>query len=373
MRVAFIIPEKEYPWDSVHQGIGYIAAYAARHFPIEACRVFLTNGTTDQELTDFLSLGWDVIGFSLTQPGLNEAKEIFKTVSMPKSAKIVVGGSEPTSLDKGIFDALPEIDYSVVGEGEITFLELLQHLCGEKEISRIKGLIYRKAEGLICENEPRPFEKDLEVFPCPDRSLFPYRYEFHSIIGTRGCPYHCTFCNSSANWRHSYRLRKPTTIAAEIKSIINDYGREKYIAFKDDSFNINQQWTLELCSLMEKLRVRWWIRGLRASAVTAEVANGIVDSGCMGASCGVESANDECLKTMKKGTTIEEIMKGVELLQSRGMPICGQFIIGNQADTLDTIKESIECAKRFSSATFGVAYPLPHTVLHEFVTNNRYF
>jgi len=370
-RIAFIIPDKTYPWDSVHQGVGYIAAYTTKHHPQVKCAVFRTSGTQQQELTAFLAPGWDIVAVSLTKPALEESRTILQAVKQAGSAKIVVGGSEVTTVEEGIFTILPEIDFAVSGEGEITFSELLGALAGKNELAGIKGLIYRDGDGLIRKNAPRLFQTDLEEFPYPERTLFQYDYDFHSIIGSRGCPYRCTFCNSSANWNHTYRLRKPKTVAAEIKEIIRQYGHSKHFAFNDDSFNINRQWVLELCEQLKEFQIRWWIRGLRAGLVTEEIAAKLAEAGCFGASCGVESANNEALKIMRKSTTIEEIMRGVDFLQARGLDVIGQFIIGNQGDTLATVKESLKCARRFKKATFGIAYPIEHTYLWEFVEENK--
>ncbi len=150
----------------------------------------------------------------------------------------MVGGAEVTTEEEEILGLLPNIDFAVSGEGEHTFCELLECIRGKGDVAKVKGLLYRDDTGNILKNEARPFEPDLEKFPYPDRILFRYPYEFHSIIGTRGCPYKCTFCNSSSNWRYSYRLRKPETIAEEIQYVLNLYGNRKYFAFNDDSCDV---------------------------------------------------------------------------------------------------------------------------------------
>ena len=152
------------------------------------------------------------------------------------------------------------------------------------------------------------------------------------------------------------------------------YGRDKYIAFDDDAFNINKKWVVEVCGLLEKLKVRLWIRGIRAGLVTKEVAKALKDAGCFGVACGVESADNDALKSMRKATTIEEILRGVEIIKSSGIRnVTGQFIIGNQGDTLATVKKSIEHAKYFTQPTFGIAYPIPNTFLYDYISENGYF
>ncbi len=373
MRIGFIIPDKEMPWDSVHQGVGYVAAYAKERFPLDDHQVFRTYGAGKNEQREFLQQDWDVVGLTVTNPMIEESASITRQIKSLGSARIVVGGSEVTTLETEIFEKLPLIDYAVMGEGEITFYELLVHLKNGGERSKIKGLVYRDENGRIHKNRSRGFEKSLGVFPHPDRRLFKYKYKFHSVIGTRGCPYHCTFCNSSTNWGHKYRVRTPESIAEEVQYIISLYGRKKVFAFNDDSFNIKKDWVIDVCRKLEALKISWWIRGLRASLITDEVADSLVNAGCYSVACGVESANDNALAVMRKDVTIEQIMRGVNILVSRGIWVHGQFIIGNQGDTLDTVKESIECARHFPGATFGVAYPIPHTALYDYVKSENLF
>ena len=374
MRIAFIVPDQEVMWNSVHQGIGYVAAYAKANFPINELQVFRTYDKDDSQLELFLKKSWDVIGITLTTPMVLEAEGLCKKIQNFSAAKIVLGGAEVSAVEDNILEQLPLADFAVIGEGEVTFLELLECLAGKREFSSVDGLVYRDADGAICKNSKRQFEKNLSIFPPPDRSLFQYDYKFHSIIGTRGCPYHCTFCNSSANWGHRYRVRPPEDIFNEVKNIIALYGRDKYIAFDDDAFNINKKWVVEVCGLLEKLKVRLWIRGIRAGLVTKEVAKALKDAGCFGVACGVESADNDALKSMRKATTIEEILRGVEIIKSSGIRnVTGQFIIGNQGDTLATVKKSIEHAKYFTQPTFGIAYPIPNTFLYDYISENGYF
>ncbi len=375
MKIAFIIPDKEMMWDSVHQGVGYVAEYVTKNVPeVDEIRVFRTFDKTQEQLDSFLDYQWDVVGITLTTPAVKEVRPICESIKQSSIATIVVGGAEVTAIEEEIFEQLPLIDYAIVGEGEKTFAALLHCLQNGEDMGGVTGLVYKSSDQEICKNKPRQFNDDLGEFPWPDRTLFEYDYKFHSIIGTRGCPYHCTFCNSSANWKHRYRLRPPKDVYKEIKQTVALYGRNKYFSFNDDAFNINRKWVVEVCRLIAKLNVRIWIRGMRAGLVTLEVADALKAAGCFGVAVGVESADNAALKIMRKATNIEEIIRGVEILKGSGIDnITGQFIIGNQGDTLETVKKSLEVAKVFSKPTFGIAYPIPNTALYDYVKENDYF
>ena len=374
MKIAFIIPDKEMMWDSVHQGVGYVAAYAKKNVPdINEIRVFRTYDKSLEQLDKFLDYEWDVIGITLTTPAVKEAYAICESIRKFSQARIVVGGAEVMAIEEKIFEQLPLLDYAITGEGEKTFADLLLCLNDNGEPGGIDGLIYKDKNKVVRKNRLRRFTDDLGEFPWPDRTLFEYDYRFHSIIGTRGCPYHCTFCNSSANWKHRYRLRPPADVCAEIEQVVSLYGRGKYFAFNDDAFNINKKWVVELCRQIKPLNVHIWIRGMRAGLITKEVADSLRAAGCFGVAVGVESADNTALKVMRKATNVEEIVRGVEILKASGIKnLIGQFIIGNQGDTLETVKKSIEFSKIFSEPTFGIAYPIPNTALYDYVEENGY-
>ena len=154
MRVAFIIPDKKMPWDSVHQGVGYVAAYVKKNFSLHECAVFRTYNTSDEELIAFLEQKWDVIGLTLTNPVTDEVASIAEIIKSIAPTKIVVGGAEVTTLEKEILEKIPFIDYGVIGEGELTFCELLTCLKNNGDITKVRGLIYRREDNHICYSLP---------------------------------------------------------------------------------------------------------------------------------------------------------------------------------------------------------------------------
>jgi radical SAM superfamily enzyme YgiQ (UPF0313 family) len=368
MRLGFIVSDRPEPWDSVHQGIGYVAAFARQELPDAEIAVFRTHGRSDEDLLAFLSRGWDLLGITLTAITASETARICELAKgLPRPPAIVLGGAHATSEEKNVFQQVPLADFAVIGEGEHTFVELVRALRGERALADVTGLAWKQQDGTIVQNPPRPWEQDLERFPPPDRRLFEYDYNFHSIIGTRGCPFACTFCNSSANWGRRYRVRSPKAIADEIRAVQALYGNDKYFAFNDDIFNVKKQWVLDVCDEIRRTGARWWIRGLKAELVDEEMVDAFASSNCIGGACGVESADNTVLKSIQKGTTIERLMNGVELLYSRNLCLIGQFMIGNLGDTLETVRRSIAVAARFKESTFGIAYPIPHTTLYDYV------
>jgi len=369
LRLGFVIPDSGEAWDSVHQGIGYVAAFAKQELAVDEIGVFRTFGRTPAELTAFLAREWDVLGLTMTAVTIGEAAAVAaQAKALPRPPVVVLGGAHVTSEEVACLAQVPAADFGVVGEGELTYVELVRALSDRSQIPSVAGLVYRDDAGVAHKTAPRPWEPVLERFPPPDRALFDYPYDFHSIIGTRGCPFACSFCNSSANWGRRYRVRTPRSIRAEIESVLTQFQDNRFFAFNDDIFNVKKEWVLEVCAEIAQTGARWWIRGLKAELVDEEMADAFAASNCIGGACGVESADNRVLKVIGKGTTIEKVMRGVDLLYARDLCLIGQFMIGNLGDTLETAKKSIAAASRFKESTFGIAYPIPHTKLHDYVT-----
>lgn len=384
MRVAFLVPDKipstdyadalfDYTCNAVHQGIGYVAAFAQYERTLDKYEIKRTSEITDKELDSFLDQGWDVIGITLTIFAHQEVAHLCDRIKLISHAKVVLGGPEVTTIKEDVLRSCAAADYAVYGEGEITFCELLDCIRHEGDFRKIRGLIYRDPSGTPVRTSPREFADNLSIFPHPDRSAFKYSYSYHSIIGTRGCPYRCNFCNSSHCWGYRYRMRDPVCIYDEIRYITDLYGKSKIVIFDDDSFNINDNWVKSVCKLITELKVSWRVRGIRAGLVNNEVADSLVESGCIGVSCGVESADNDSLRAMRKGSTIEEILNGVAKIQEREIPVVGNFMIGNIGDTLETVRKSIEYAALFSQADFRIVYPMPYTDLYDYLKANDLF
>lgn len=145
----------------------------------------------------------------------------------------------------------------------------------------------------------------------------------------------------------------------------------EYIIISDDSFNISKKRTIELCNVFRKYDVKYFARGIRADRVDAEIARNLSESGCMSCGVGIESVDNNSLKMMNKAITFEQIERGCRLLMDNNIDICGQFIIGNIGDTLETVEKSIAFGKLLQVASFYPIYVLPGTALEEYVIKNN--
>jgi anaerobic magnesium-protoporphyrin IX monomethyl ester cyclase len=339
-------------------GILYIASYlrAYNHEPfvldLEALKWDFNK------LSESISrINPDVIGItSMTINFMNTQKIASFMKANFQSVPIIIGGPHLTAAPIETMSKYPEFDYGVFGEGEITFLEILEKLKLNKQITNVKGLVWRNKENQIVINEPRPYIENLDDLPFPAWDLlenFPEQYPLSileskrlpaaSIMTSRGCPFHCTFCDNKIFGTKVRHFSAGYTIRM-INHLIENYGI-KDLMILDDNFLLNRNKLFDICDTIinNKLDLTWYCMG-HASTMTEDRLRKIRKAGCWFIELGIESGNDEMLKKIKKNTTKEEIAQAVKLAKQVGLKTKGNFIFGFPGDTVRTIKESIKFA-----------------------------
>lgn len=279
--------------------------------------------------------------------------------------------------------ALPEeslktdnIDCVVVGEYEESLLEYV-----EKGPEGTRGIAYR-SNGRVVVNGPRDYIEDLDSIPFPARDLLPnYKYfdpilrnPFTFLLGGRGCPYRCIFCN----WPQTisgrkYRVRTAQNIVDEIAHLLKDY-EFKSILFNDDTFTANRNHAIAVCEeiLRRKLRFSWACYA-RADTEDEGLLRKLKEAGCYLLKVGIESSNQKILDNVKKGYVVKNIRKGVRLMLDLGFHVHATFVIGLPGETKETIQDTINFAVELSPTTvqFSSAIPYPGTEFYDYLQRNK--
>lgn len=357
MKIGLIFPNKDRKDKTIHVGLGYIAAYANSLFPDIEFVLLDTRVAKKKEIKQFFQTDFNLIGMTVLSPVYHEVIDIFwKIRSTMPTTPICLGGAYVTTIMEEIFEDTPA-EFAVYGEGEITFAALIAYLKGIGSLSEIEGLIYRDGKN-IKTNPPRAQIKDLDSIPYPAYHLFKMdRYPMHRIVTSRGCPFKCVFCNSSSIWLGKWRKRKPEKIIEEIEYLIRNY-KKKTFYFNDNSFNIDIKRVEKFCRIILDKKLKFlWTTPVRVEIITPEVAFLMKASGCYNVGIGIESANNSILESMKKNNTIERVKKGIRIFKEAGIEVLGQFVIGSPGDTYETVKESIEFAKK-SELDFVMFYSI---------------
>ena len=325
----------------------------------------------------------DIVGITATTPIFHVAKKLAKKIKNELKLPVIIGGPHITVMPE---ETMKEeiFDYGVYGEGEETFLELVNSLENKKRLDDIMGIIFRK-NGKIVINKPRPFNQKLDDLPIPNRKLLKIdKYlwsvpekgivKFTTIMGSRGCPFDCIFCSQRTMFGTKIRFRSIKNIIEEIEYITNNLVI-KHFQFIDDTLTLNKERLKEMCNLIlqKKLDITWegWTR---ANTVDEETLRLMKRAGFVRVSFGIESGNPHILKVIKKGVELDDITRAYKLAKKVGLETRGSVIIGNPDETKKTLWDTLKFIRKLKYCDqiyLNIATPYPGTKLYDYAINNE--
>ena len=218
----------------------------------------------------------DIIGFSILHAnrwgGIDIAR---KAKTLNPKVKIVFGGIGATFLWHHLMTHFKEIDFIVLGEGEVTFLDLVKFIekVDHLRIGEIKGLVFRQGE-IIAHTEPGPQITDLDQLPMPARY-----FTFDHLAFTRGCPGNCTFCGSPLFWGHRVRSHSPAYFVDQLERLHQKGVNHFY--FSDDTFTYRKDAVIAICRdiIKRKLGITW-VAISRVNHISGELLVWMRKAGC---------------------------------------------------------------------------------------------
>jgi anaerobic magnesium-protoporphyrin IX monomethyl ester cyclase len=326
----------------------------------------------------------EIVGITMNTYQTRSAREVSQAVKqVSKNILVVTGGPHPSALKLDTFMYFPDIDIVVYGEGEESFLEIIEG----KSLSEIKGICYKDIL-----NPPRSFIQDFSHIPLTNLDLIggregikrfqgPYpRGPMPSmfIMASRGCFGRCKFCNTPVFWGSKVRTRKPDAIINEIEWLHRKYGITE-IYFQDDTFNANKRWAETVLNMIiekglnKNIAYRLCFR-VNEQLITPELLRLAKRANVWMIFYGTENGNQEMLKSIGKSIRIAEIERAFKLTHEAGIKTITSFLIGNMGETKQTVYDSIALAKRLKPyiAGFSMAIPFPGTTLRDEMITRGY-
>lgn len=297
------------------------------------------------------------------------------------NATVVVGGPHPTVLPVQTLHECPSIDIAVLGEGEVTMLEIAESVESGRELADIKGIAFRKDNEVMITG-PRPYIQDLDSLPFPAYDIVPVRRYFSMqlvpslfVMASRGCPFKCIFC-SNPIWGRRVRNRNPKNVVDEIEWLVKKY-KVREIHFIDDNFNLRPKIAEEICDeligrgLHRKIIWRAQFRANR-NLTPRRLFKKMKEAGCWQIYFGVESGNQKILSRIMKGITLDEVRRAFGLTKEAGIETGGFFMIGNLGEDMETIWDTISFMKELSPdvCDFNIATPYPGSEFFEILKQN---
>jgi anaerobic magnesium-protoporphyrin IX monomethyl ester cyclase len=280
--------------------------------------------------------------------------------SIPENITVIVGGRHATEYVNELFEDIPRIDGIARGDGE----EIAREIVQKGVADNIDGLSFR-SNGTIVHNRNRrlaPLQSDF----YPNRSLRRYNYivtldgfqsdiQIDLMLGSRGCPFNCKFCDFKFNplgEKRKWSVRTPESVISEIKTI-----EAGVIGFADDIFTADMDWVERVCDLMlkEGIRKKYVINARLEVAKRPEVLRKMYEAGFMVFLLGIESAHDKTLASMNKGFTTAAVREYFEVLRHFNFIYHCYFIIGNIGETREEMLDAIEFAHELGVDTLGLS------------------
>jgi radical SAM superfamily enzyme YgiQ (UPF0313 family) len=347
-----------------HIGLAYIASFLKNEYP--EIKIVIKNYT---QFKDIIKEKPDIIGITSVTQNFEIAEklidEIYDTLKIP----VILGGVHLTCVP----DNLPKnTTAGILGEGEETFYELIKlykennNQFLKKYFKKIKGIIYWEDEKLVT-TESRPSLK-LDKISLPARNLLPKGSQV--LFTSRGCPYNCKFCSSSAFWKN-IRFFSPETVIKELEYILKLDPFTKNIIIYDDLFIADRKRLDKIAKLFSENSIvnnlRFW-GNATANLLNDEVCSNLKKMNFDGISFGFETGNDSMLKWLKGNqASIEKNLRAINLCKKYGLESHGSFMLGLPNETEQQMRDTLNFIKneKFDKGDILVATPLPGTVFWE--------
>ncbi len=340
--------------------------------------------TTSELVAKAVEFRPDVVGLSLFSMERIEGHEAAWAIkkALPE-VTIVCGGPYPTTQYQEVLSN-PAVDFAVVGEGEISGLELLHALRAGQLPASITGVSWRR-NGTVVQPEIRAFIEDLDAIPHPAWDLLDLEFYFYNphkpapmnlyqknvrsapVFSSRGCPYRCVYCHNL--FGKKLRRHSVQYVLEEIAYLKEQKGVEE-IEIIDDIFNLDQEWTQQFAhSLIERdLKLNFsFPNGLRADRMTEEIIDLLIEMGTYRIVYAVESGSPRIQKEIRKNVDLEKARHFINYTASKGISVGSFFILGFLDETEEEMRQTIDfaCSVRLSTASFFILTPFPGTEVYQ--------
>jgi len=330
------------------------------------------NLSTDAVLEEVEKVGPAYVGITLFTVGVWNALTIAREIKkrLPKTV-IIVGGPHISSMGKETMERFREFDYAVDGEGEKILVELLQVLeTGDNPFS-VPGIIFRKGP-FVHQTHGKAVNKDLDDLPMPawdllpdfPRAYIPAIYDYPrgpvaTIAASRGCPFHCKFCDTST-FGASVRFYSPKVVFQMMKHLREQYG-VRHIMFVDDLFVASRLRVTELCQLLIESGLNFtWSCTSRVDTIKPDTLELMKKAGCWEISFGLETGSDTLLKKMDKAAEVEKSEQAVHWTAAAGIRTKGLFMLGYPGETLETIEQTKAFVRRIPMTIMNLTKFTPY-------------
>lgn len=359
-------------------GLMYIASYIKqkRHDEVKILDTRLYKQPLNAVYTLLHDFKPDIVGIGALTFEAPSLYYIAHLVKQQGEIPVIAGGPHATSVPREVMKNT-DIDIAVIGEGEITFKELLDALEHGNKLNTVDGIVYRDHNEIRI-NKPRAFIDNLNELPFPAWDLAELKkyINIYSINGirfrpymvlqtSRGCPFLCTYCHNI--FGKKFRARSEENVLAEMEILIDTYGIRDFI-FLDDIPNLekDRMKTILLGMITRNWKIRlYFTNGVRADMLDEEIVRLMKKAGTIEIAVAVETVSPRLQKMVKKNLNLEKVAQMIDVCVDSGMFVTGFFMLGFPTETEEELRATVDfaCKSRMHQALFFLVNPFGDTEL----------
>ncbi|EGD50870.1 Radical SAM domain protein [Thermoanaerobacter ethanolicus JW 200] len=348
------------------------------------CKVYVFNALIDEMDEDMIvnkikKISPDIVGISINfAPALNSGLRIADRLRKENFDGIIVfGGNTSTFLYKKILTESYG-DIVVMYEGEHTFKELITILqkCSNQEnfiekLSGIRGIAFKTGKGEVITTQKREFVTQLDELKIPNRTYHDNFYKLSkmaTILSSRGCPYSCFYCSTTAMWGRNWRGRSAHNIVAEIEYIRSLYPNICTFGFVDDNFLVDKKRAREFAELLisKNLDITFGFSA-RVEHLEYDLLKTLKKAGLSKIFLGIESGSPRILRLLHRNYTPYEVIEKVGYIENLGIKVTASFMVGIPFETKDDVDETFKLIKNIPASEIQchIFTPFPGTPCFE--------
>ncbi|MFH0870498.1 MAG: radical SAM protein [archaeon] len=358
-------------------GLCYLAATARKEgYAVSIIDAPALRYSSEKTINEILSQAPDYICITSTTYSIMSAISLSKQLKRRTGAKRIFGGPHCSALPR---EAAPYFDACVIGEGEITLVDLLGSFDRKKSLRNVPGIAFQE-NGKVITTAPRPFISNLDMLPMPAFDLIPniinnyhvvvqevLKYPSVGLISSRGCTGRCGFC-ARCVFGNKISFHGAKYLHKMISYFVKEY-HVRGIMFRDDNFMLFKRRNIELMRLLRKdgIRIKFSCLGRADSINDNEYLWALKKGGLWCISLGIESGSQKILDFYKKDITLEQVGKAIHLIRDAGLRLKGLFIIGSPLETKETLEKTRQFIMSHDMTDIGLSYftPLPGSDIYD--------
>ncbi len=352
--------------------------YAASMLQNDNFEVFLKDYQTeflnlDSLIKDFCTFSPDVVFLSITNTTIfHDLKIVRKLKNIDKDVFVILKGALFFDAPKDLMDQLnlSDVTYLIGGESDFIISDLIKcHFTDRSRLNTIRGILYKENDKWI-KTDFKSWNNNLDGLIFPDRHLMNNRLyvrpdtgEAQATISTsRGCPASCIYCLTPTISGKKVRLRTPENIIEELKECFSEHNIRSFF-FKSDTFTINKDWVMELCTHITNSELSGkieWVANARVKPLEKETLVAMKKAGCWLVAFGFESGSSDTLEKIKKGVSLEDNLIAAQYAKEVGLKIFGFYLIGLPWENKSHLEETKDVIYKINADFIEVHIATPY-------------